>query len=181
MEFLAAKSPAQKHTGNFEKRTMTGLQVRDARGFDKEIIGTMWRELMAHHRALDSRFTVAPDGERRYVRHVHDMMRSRDARVLIAEVGERGPVVGYIVAELQSRPPMALPGVYGFISDLYVRENCRQQGVGSVLFSEAKRWFVARKAVAIELYVAENNPAARAFWQSMGLNPFLKLMHHDLS
>jgi hypothetical protein len=43
-----------------------------------------------------------------------------------------------------------------------------------------RRWFVDRKAAAIELYIAEANPMAVAFWQEMGLRPFLKLLHLDL-
>ena len=42
------------------------------------------------------------------------------------------------------------------------------------------RWFVTRKAIAVELYIAESNPAALAFWREMGLQPFLKLLHEDL-
>ena len=39
---------------------------------------------------------------------------------------------------------------------------------------------VTRKAIAVELYSAESNPAALAFWREMGLQPFLKLFHEDL-
>ena len=155
------------------------MKIRDARGPDREAIVAMWRELMAHHRAQDSRFLVAPDGERRYSRHIQEMMRSRDARVLVAETVERSPICGYLVVELQERPPMAMPGVYGFLSDIYVLESARRQGVGRLLFAEAQRWLTVRKAVAIELYVAEANPAAAAFWQALGFDPFLKLMRRE--
>ena len=86
------------------------MKIRDARGSDRDAIAAMWRELIAYHRAQDSRFLVAPDGERRYGRHMQEMMRSRDARVLVAQPAEREPICGYMVVELQTRPPMALPG-----------------------------------------------------------------------
>ena len=159
---------------------MSEFRVRDARGGDREPIGTLWRELMEHHRALDPRFTIAPDGEKKYVRHALEMMRSANGRVLVAESIESGEVIAYIMGELQSRPPIALPGLYGFISDICVAEPWRKQGVGRALFLEMKRWFVTRKAIAIELYIAESNPAALAFWADMGLQPFLKLLHVDL-
>ncbi len=157
------------------------MKIRDARSADREAIAVMWRELMAHHLTADSRFQLAPDGERNYMRHLQEMMRSRDARVLVAESAERGPICGYLVVELQQRPPMALPGLYGFVSDMYVRESARRQGVGRVLFAEAQRWLLVRKAVAIELYAADSNPAAVAFWQAMGFGSFLRLMHRDLN
>lgn len=159
---------------------MTEFRVREARGGDRTAIGELWRELMEHHRSLDTRFTVAPDGEKKYVRHALEMMRSTNARVLVAENIETGDVVAYIMGEIQSRPPIAMPGLYGFISDICVRDPWRKQGVGRALYEELRRWFVTRKAIAVELYTAESNPAALAFWHEMGLRPFLKLFHEDL-
>ncbi len=159
---------------------MIEFRVRDARGGDREAIGQLWRELMEHHRSLDSRFTIAPDGDKKYARHILEMLRSTNARVLVADSIETGNVVGYIVGELQSRPAIALPGLYGFISDICVEESWRQRGVGSALYQDVRRWFVTRKAIAVELYIAESNPAAQAFWHKMGLQTFLKLLHHDL-
>ena len=160
---------------------MSSFRIRDARGGDREAVGALWLELMAYHRALDPRFTIAPDGEQRYIRHAVDMMRSRDGRVLVAESIDGGRVVGYIMGEIQVRPPIALPGRYGFISDICVEAAWRRQGVGRALFEEMYRWFVARKASAIELYIAVANPAATRFWEAMGLSPFLTLLHRDLT
>jgi GNAT superfamily N-acetyltransferase len=150
------------------------------RGGDRDDIGQLWLELMRYHQQLDPRFLIPPDGEQRYVRHAVDMMRSRNARVLVAEDLATRRLVGYLMAELQQRPPLALSGLYGFISDVCITETWRHQGVGRTLFEEIRRWFVARKATAIELYVSEANPTALRFWQEMGLTPFLKLMHLDL-
>lgn len=159
---------------------MSQFRIRDARGRDREAIGALWQELMAHHQALDRRFTIAPEGEKKYMRHAVDMMRSSNARVLVAENIETEEIVAYIMGELQARPPIALPGTYGFISDICVLEAWRGLGVGRALYEEMRQWFVARKAIAIELYTSETNPAALAFWAEMGLKPFLKLLHLDL-
>lgn len=159
---------------------MNGLRIRDARRYDSEAIGVLWRELMLYHRALDPRFDYTPDAEHRYVRHAQDTMRSRDARILVAEEAATGQLVGFLMGELQKRQLGPMPGAYGFIGDAFVREEWRQRGVGTALFEEIRRWFVARKALAIELYVAESNPTGQRFWHNMGLEPYLKLVHMDL-
>lgn len=159
---------------------MNGLRIRDARRYDSDGIGVLWRELMLYHRALDPRFDYAPEAEHRYIRHAQDMMRSRDARVLVAEEAVSGQLVGYLMGELQMRHVSPVPGTYGFIGDAFVREEWRQRGVGTALFEEIRQWFIARKALAIELYVAEANPVGQSFWQSMGLESYLKLVHMDL-
>jgi len=163
-----------------DDRNMNGLRIRDARRYDSEGIGVLWRELMLFHRSLDPRFDYAPEAEHRYIRHVQEMMRSRDARVLVAEDAASGLLVGYLVGELQIRQASPMPGTYGFIGDAFVQEEWRQRGVGTALFDEIRRWFVGRKAVAIELYVAEANPVGQTFWQNMGLESYLKLLHMDL-
>lgn len=159
---------------------MSEFRVREARGGDREAIGELWRDLMEHHRSLDSRFTIAPDGQKKYVRHVHEMIRSSNARVLVAESIDSGRIIAYVMGELQARPPIALPGLYGFVSDICVAQSSRNQGIGRALYQELRQWFVTRKAIAVELYIAEANPAALAFWHEMGLHPFLKLLHQDL-
>ena len=159
---------------------MNGLRIRDARRYDSEGIGLLWRELMLFHRALDPRFDYAPEGEHRYIRHAQDTMRSRDARVLVAEEAATGKLVGYLIGELQTRHVSPIPGTYGFIADAFVLEEWRQHGVGTALFAEIRGWFIARKALAIELYVAEANPVGQSFWENMGLESYLKLLHIDL-
>jgi len=159
---------------------MDGFRVREARVADRFVIAAMWRELMALHHNLDARFVIAADGEKKYARYVQDTIRSDDGVVFVAEEGATGLMRGYLLGELQARPPKAMPGLYGFISDLYVSEEWRHRGVGSALFEEMRLWSKAHKAIALELYVSESNPAALAFWQSMGLEPLLKLVHLDL-
>ena len=135
---------------------------------------------MHHHRSLDPRFSIAPDARTKYVRHIQELMRSRDARVIVAQDTDAGTLIGYVVGELQDRPPIAMPGRYGFISDIYVAPGWRRIGVGRGLFVTMKGWFVDRRATAIELYTANANPAAVQFWKEMGLEPFLTLTHVDL-
>ena len=159
---------------------MTSFRIREAKSADREAIGLLWLELMTYHRALDSRFTIAPGGEQKYMRHAIDMMRSRNAMVLVAEDIATGEVIGFLMGEIQTRPAIAMSGLYGFISDICVHEGWRHQGIGRALFEEITRWFKARKAQAIELYIAEENPESAEFWYAMGMKPFLKLLHLDL-
>lgn len=156
---------------------MESYFVRPAQRSDSEAIGWLWEELMNHHRLMDKRFTTEEGSRQRYVRHTQEMIRSRDSRVLVAETDSE--IIGYLMGELQHRLPIALPGLYGFISDLYVRQEYRRRGIGRALYSGIYSWFIDKGIVAIELYAAECNPESFQFWRSMGLEPFLRLMHLD--
>lgn len=159
---------------------MSEFRVRQARVGDRDAIGTLWLDLMEYHRSVDSRFTIASDGQKKYSRHIVEMIRSTNSRVLVAESIETGALIAYITGELQARPPIALPGLYGFVSEICVEQTWRGQGIGRALYRELRAWFVTRKAIAVELYISESNPSALAFWDEMGLKPFLKLLHEDL-
>lgn len=157
------------------------FRVREARRGDVEAITAMWEELMALHLALDGRFAVAPDGANIYKRHIEDLLRSRDGRVLLAEATESGEAVGYMQGELLPRSGIAPPGLYGLISDVFVQASWRQHGVGRALFEEMRRWFIARKVQTIQLYVATANPQALTFWEAVGMQPYMHVLQQDLS
>lgn len=164
---------------------MSEFRVREARRHDVDAIGTMWRELMRLHVVLDPRFAVSPEGEKLYRRHIEEMLRSRDGRVLVAETigatdGATEPV-GYLLGEIHARSPLVSGGQYGLLSDIFVWEVWRKQGVGKALFTEIRRWFKDRKVGTMQLYVATANPEAFAFWQSVGMHPFMQVLQLDLT
>ncbi len=159
---------------------MLEYSIRNARRPDAESIGAMWYLLMEHHHTLDIRFHYSQKGQKEYIHHVQQMIRARDALVLVAEEVSTKKVVGYLIGELQQRTLAVNTGTYGFISDMFVEAEYRRKGLGNQLYHEMYRWFTMRGACAIELYVAVANADSQAFWSAMGLHPFLTLCHKDL-
>ncbi len=159
---------------------MAGFCIREARRSDLNAIGELWSELMSLHHRLDSRFQYAQRDQQEYIKHTYRMMKARDARVLVVEVEGTGQIVGYLIGELQPRSLGASRGVYGFISDVFVSASCRRKGVGKALFLEIKHWFTLRGATSLGLYASVANADSQAFWQAMGLQPYLTLMHLDM-
>lgn len=151
--------------------------IREARVSDRDAIAALWMELIALHREQDARFTLAPNAERIYSRYTHDMIRSRDARAFVAQEQETSHLVGFIMGDVQNRPAYAQAGRYGFVSDMFVQEAWRRRGVGTALFEQMRAWFLSRDAEAIQLFAAVANPDALAFWESLGMTPFLRLYH----
>ncbi len=157
-----------------------GYTIRNAHTSDKDAVAALWMELIRLHHAQDARFTLANDAERVYARHTQEMIRSRDGYVFVAIENATKQIVGFIMGDLQNRPAYTLPGRYGFISDVYVQEEHRNSGIGKALYEAMRQAFAARKADAIQLYAAEANTDALAFWESLGMEPFLRLYHIEL-
>jgi len=156
------------------------FSIREARRQESGAIASLWRELMRLHGELDPRFVVSFEGENLYKRHLEEMIRSREGRVFVAEASDTGQIVGFLLAEIHSRSPLASGGSYGLISDLYVQADSRRHGIGRALVSEAVDWFTERKVNTIQLYVAVANPEAFAFWQAVGMRAYMHVLQRDL-
>src|ERR1043166_8391559 len=105
--------------------------IREARRHDGPAVAALWKEMMDLHGALDGRFRFESGATREFERHFMATIRSRDARVLVAE--SRDQVVGYILGEIHDRKALYPAGRYGFIYDISVSAGCRKQGMGKAL------------------------------------------------
>lgn len=160
---------------------MTNIRIRDAQAKDRYLIASLWKAMMLEHKSLDPRFDIPPNSEREYATHIREMIRDKSSKVLVAETIDTREVVGFAVGEIQNRPPITISGVYGFISEVFVSDSHRRQGIGRAFVSELRTWFLQKKAQAMQLFVAEANSASIAFWLAMGMTPYLKLLHTDIS
>jgi ribosomal protein S18 acetylase RimI-like enzyme len=152
--------------------------IREARRHEGPAVTALWKEMMDLHGTLDSRFRFESGASREFERHFAATIRSRDARILVADSGNL--VVGYILGEIHDRKALYPEGKYGFISDICVTGASRNQGIGRGLVDGLMLWFKNRGITAVELFAADRNPESMAFWRSMGFVDFLRLMRTEL-
>ncbi len=157
---------------------MEGL-IRNARRGDADMLVQLWLEMMDQHALWDARFRFGEGASREFQRRITGMIRSPRACVLVAEV--QGRVVGFATGELTSRPETYPDGSYGFISELFVREEYRNRGIGTALVQQVLEWMRKRGVTVVELLAAERNADGRAFWEHLGFEAFLRLMRVDLA
>jgi ribosomal protein S18 acetylase RimI-like enzyme len=153
---------------------MTTITVRRATEIDVPDILPLWKEMMAFHAALDPRFRPAPGGDAHWAEAVSAWIQDGDNYVLVAEA--EGQIVGYIVGMMRENPPVLLPVLYGFVSDICVSPEWRQRGVGRQMFAALREWFRRQGADHIELRVAHNNPISQAFWRAVGCQDYMDSM-----
>lgn len=158
---------------------MHNFTVREAKRHDVNTIVLLWKEMMDFHGQYDSRFTFAYNAPREFEKHLLSVMRSRDARVFVADNG--GAAVGYISVEVHNRKPIYPIGRYGFVSDISVTESWRRCGVGRALAETGAAWLRQEGVTVIELFAAENNPTSMAFWKSIGFTDYLRLLRYDVA
>jgi len=157
---------------------MIETAIRQATPRDLPSLVSLWQEMMDYHRAYDPRFRFSPNAQREVEKHLLDTLRSRAARIFVADV--EGRVIGYILGEVHARRPLYPVGTYGFISDICVASAWRRRGVGRSLVRALDAWFASQKVTSVELFAASLNPDSAAFWIVLGYKDYLRLMRREV-
>jgi len=156
----------------------TQVVVRKATRRDLDAIGSLARELMDFHNALDPFFTRSADFDALFKQFVLKNIRSKKACVLVATVDER--IVGYCQGMLEQHPPSIVNPDYGQILDLCVTEKYRRTGVGEQMFAAMCEWFRDKGVRRVEVRHSTFNETAARFWPKMGFTPYLRTLFLDL-
>ena len=167
------------HTDNTTgERAKDSFVIREAGRRDLDSIAALWREMMNFHVSLDPRFRLAKNADRDMNRHLFETLRSREARIAVADAGDQ--LIGFATAELHAMRPLYPAGKYGLISDVCVTEAWRRIGVGRALAQDLLEWFRSKRVTTVELYVGALNPVSIAFWEALGFRDFLRLKRLEL-
>ncbi len=154
-----------------------GVSIRPARASDLSAIAALWRELQDINAAFDPRLTLNTDAADWFVGYLREQMDNPHMAILVAEA-EAGGIVGYTFGQIMRRPTLQ-SGDCGYIADLCVRDGWRGRGIGRLLHTRLRAWFLAHGITPIEVQIVRANPASQAFWRKMGYGDFLRTLRSE--
>jgi len=133
-----------------------------------DVIGYLWEKLVEYHHQLDHNLPkAAKEGGKLYARSLQDRITDTHTGIFVAECDDR--TVGFVMGVIADMiPEMFEQETGGFLADIYVEEQYRQQGIGQQLVQALIGWFRSRGVEHFEWYVASENDLGRHFWQSLG-------------
>lgn len=150
---------------------MNRTSVRPATEQDSEAIVALWRELMAVHQELAPLvWRLSDDAEARYREHLGKMLQDPDRRVFVAE--QESEVVGYLVVQKGTRPPVLAHSTRGIFGEIFVSPSARCRGVGRELVEAGLRWFREEGLAMAEVSYASDNPMSVPFWEGLGFRRY---------
>jgi len=100
------------------------------------------------------------------------LIQDDSKRVYVAE--EKGLLLGYLTAQVNSYPPIYLHEMYGYIGGISVNASARRKGVARKLVNTALDWFREAGIRRVECGVAVENPVSQSFWKGMGFRCFVE-------
>ncbi len=95
---------------------------------------------------------------------------SQDRSIIFVAIAKQPSGNEVIVGFTQLYPRLSSLSMtyYMYLSDLYVDENCRKNGIAKQLMKQAEEYSIANGAIFIELQTANTNTNAQALYESLG-------------
>ena len=135
----------------------------------------LWKEFIDYHRDIDPHYTRRKDAVKNFEKYIRQLMKSKDARVIVALEGEA--VIGFSTGKIELYPPVFLQESYGFIDTFGVKSCFRRKGVGEKMLKNLFAWFKKRGLDRIELRVAAKNRIGYSFWKKQKFKDYLHILY----
>ena len=163
------------------------IKIRKARLNDIVTISTMWsefaktqNEIVEKHcpQHLDG-YCLKKNDDEIFRDSVRKMIHSKNGLVLLSEVDEKP--VGYSISIIKKNSPFFQLEKFGYIEDMFVREEFRGLGISSKLKDESFKWLRRKGIEKVFLNVLSNNSQAIEVYEKWGFSTFKSEMRMDLS
>jgi ribosomal protein S18 acetylase RimI-like enzyme len=139
--------------------------VRSGTDNDLRAVGQLWRKLNQYHRTVGLNFPETRTVVEEWIASFERTL-GRFSFLWVAEEGSE--IQGFLLGRLKKAPAYLGGVLIGEISDLYVGEELRGQGIGRELVDTAMQHFRSFKVHSVEVQVMSQNESGIAFWNSLG-------------
>jgi ribosomal protein S18 acetylase RimI-like enzyme len=144
------------------------MQIRPATAADVPAVLPMVRKLCDLHRAWDrAKYDFRDDVESMYRPWLTARAADPRAVFLVADREGRGPVA-FLIGTVEREIPIYKLAEYGFVHDVWVEPDYRNEGVARQLTMEAVERFCAIGVTQVRLDTAAANEPARKLFASCG-------------
>lgn len=184
--------------------------IREATAADTEVLTPMFRSALAHHAELaPARYALGPEFRLYFRRWLGRLLEDSRSVVLVAEdvpeeagngrrraggketggqeagaggaAGVKSPIMGFLLASVQTEPPIFAPHEYAMVHQLWVEPGHRRTGAASKLLAAAAGFFAKLGMTQLRLETYAHNAAARAFLERNGFHASTVTMTRPLS
>ena len=151
----------------------TQVTIRIATRSDLLEVVALWQEHQEYHARCDPYYERSKDANPGFLKYLQENLQK--VGLFVAEIDKR--LVGFVLTEIDLRPPCFAKREYGMIDDLAVTEEWRGRGIGQKLVEQAIAWFTEKGIDRIETRVLMSNPLACNFWRQAGFDPYMNCVY----
>src|SRR3954467_8097229 len=145
------------------------MEIRPARVEDVPAVLPMVEKLCRLHESWDpAKYSFLPDIPGMYDQWLRERATHRRSVLLVAETSAPKKIVGFLIGTVEREIPIYRLKEYGFLHDLWVEPEYRNEGIGRQMTMLAVERFRAMGVKQIRLDTAAKNEGARGLFASCG-------------
>ena len=154
------------------------LNIKKAEKDEIHKLADLWYELASMHEYMMEGYELSDEPKKAWIDFIESNFEKKSMTTFIAE--DEDSIVGFVTVVIRERPKIFKNTKIGMILDLIVKEEKREQGVGSELIEKSEEWIKSKGVSVGILTVAPENENAVDFWEKRGYKTYLLKKRKDL-
>lgn len=148
------------------------LQIRDAEPSDKPALIRFMGLLQEVERKLHPSRRPGEDIAASHLDYLENIVREQDGRILVAQ--HEGEIAGFLVCFVEEFEDYLHEAdkIVGWVSDIYVDEEHRGQGISTALLTAAEQHFGECGLTKVLISFLANNILAKTAYEQAGFRPY---------
>jgi ribosomal protein S18 acetylase RimI-like enzyme len=143
------------------------IVIRSGRLKDAAKALPVWDEFMDFHKRISAMdFEMVNKAREMWVKYFERHVRSRIRKAIVAE--QDGEIIGFLLGEIQKRPPIFATSHRGYVDSIGVLESKRKQGIATLMLDSFAEWADGKGMLYILLNVAVENDIAGRLYEKQG-------------
>ena len=148
------------------------VKIRNLEEDDVDGICTLWEQFAAVREEMTESKVLNDDASDYFFGYATGLLQRKDTLTLVAEEEGSGELVGYMVAQKQRRPPIYHHTRVAYLSDAFVAETHRKQGILRQFVEGLDAWCKREGITAIDVQIFEANKTAQEVYRRMGFHDY---------
>jgi GNAT superfamily N-acetyltransferase len=158
------------------------MTVKIRRLEDEDIDGIMvlWKEFARLREDMTHRKILNEDAADYFFGYATGLLQRKDTLTLVAEDETSHQIVAYLIASKQRKPPIYHHTRVGYLSDAFVADTHRGQGILHQFIERLIKWCEEEGITAIDVMLFRENELAQQVYEKMGFEPYRVVLRREL-
>ncbi len=154
------------------------VNIRTLEEGDIDGICELWQDFAAMREEITDSKILNEDAADYFFGYATGLLQRRDSLCLVAADGDQ--LVGYLIATKQRRPPIYHHTRVAYLSDAFVADSHRKQGILRQFIEKLQAWAKREGVTAIDVQIFQNNKTAKEIYRHLGFHDYRILMRHEV-
>jgi GNAT superfamily N-acetyltransferase len=164
-----------------EGRRIVAVKIRKLEEDDVDGISELWQEFARLREEITEHTILNEDAADYFFGYATGLLQRKDTLTLVAEDESNKELVGYLIAQKQRKPPIYSHTRVAYLSDAYVRDSHRKQGVLRQFVSDLEAWANGEGITAIDVMLFQENQMAHEVYDHLGFHNYRTVMRKNLN